>query len=118
MSAGKIIGYIVSAIFLFFGVLYLWSAPVSDTGTRLFIGIVLVGIGLGIIVLIRIREPKPEQRIVHEVDLPGDTSLEQMRCRSCGGPLDKDSVSLVQGALTVTCPYCGSVYQVEEEPKW
>lgn len=118
MSVGKVIGYLVSAIFLFFGVLYLWSAPVGDTGTRLLIGAVLVAIGLGLIAMVRLREPKPEQRIVHEVDLPGDLSLEQMRCRSCGGPLDKDSVSLVHGALSVTCPYCGSTYQIEEEPKW
>lgn len=118
MSTGKLIGYVVSVLFLFFGVLYLWSAPVSNTGTRLIIGIILVGIGLGIIALVRMREPKPEQTVIHRVDLPGDLNLEQMKCRSCGGALDKNSVSLVHGALTVNCPYCGSVYQIEEEPKW
>ena len=118
MSAGRIIGFVVSAILIFFGVLYLWSAPVGDTGARLLIGVILVGVGLGIILLMKLREPKPEQRIVHQVELPGDLNLEQMRCRSCAAPLDKNSITLTHGALTVACPYCGSVYQIEEEPKW
>lgn len=118
MSTGKIIGYIVSAIFILFGVLFLLSAPVDNTGSRLVIGVILVAIGLGIIVIVRMREPKPAQTIVHQVELPGDLNLEQLRCRSCSGVLDKDSISLRHGAITVNCPWCGSVYQIEEEPKW
>jgi phage FluMu protein Com len=85
---------------------------------RLIVGAALVSIGLGIIVLVKLREPKPEQKIVHQVELPGDLNLEQLRCRSCSAALDKESISLRHGAITVACPYCGSVYQIEEEPKW
>ncbi len=115
---GKIVGYIVSGILIFFGILYLWSSPEGDTGTRLLIGGVLVALGLIIIFAVRMRDPKPKQVIVHEVDLPGDISLEQMRCRACAAPLRKEDVGLVQGALVVKCSYCSTSYQIEEEPKW
>ena len=53
MSTGKIIGYILAAIILFFGVIWLLSAFHADTlnpGGRLLVGGVLVLVGLGIIV--------------------------------------------------------------------
>ncbi|MHB1416069.1 MAG: hypothetical protein ACYC1C_12545 [Chloroflexota bacterium] len=118
MSTGKIIGYVVSAILILFGVLFLLAAPVGNTGGRLAVGVVLIVVGLGIIVIVKLREPKPEQRIVHEVELPGDLSLEQMKCRNCGAPLDQREITLVHGALNVRCPYCGAAYEIEEEPKW
>ena len=123
MSTGKIIGYIVSGILLLFGVLYLlsaFSAEAASPGGRLLIGGILVLIGLGIIVAIRLREPKPEQKItIHqEIDIGGDVEMESLKCRNCGSQLDKDAISLVQGAVVVSCPYCGTTYQIVEEPKW
>ena len=29
-----------------------------------------------------------------------------------------DSLSLAEGAVVVTCPYCSATYQIVEEPKW
>jgi len=123
MSAGKIIGYIVAGILIFFGVLFLWAAFGSQTASpegRLLVGGLLVAVGLGIIVVIRLREPKPEQKVTirQEIDLTGDVELEAMKCESCGAQLDKDAISVVQGAAMVNCPYCGAAYQIVEEPKW
>jgi len=42
----------------------------------------------------------------------------KLKCQSCGAELSKDSVSLVKGAIMINCPYCGSTYQLTEEPKW
>ncbi len=123
MSTGKIIGYIVAGILTFFGVLFLWAAFGSQTASpagRLLVGGLLVVIGLGIIVAIRMREPKPEQEITirQEIDLTGDVELEAFKCENCGSQLDKSAISVVQGAVMVDCPYCGTAYQVVEEPKW
>ncbi len=120
---GKIIGYIVAGILIFFGVLFLWAAFGSGTaspGGRLLVGGLLVAIGLGIIVAIRLREPKPEQKVTirQEIDLTGDVELEAMKCESCGAQLDKQAISVVQGAVMVNCPYCDAAYQIVEEPKW
>ena len=66
------------------------------------------------------RKTKQEtaQNITVKVDLPGDTKIEQMKCRSCGGALSANNVKLVNGAPMVTCPFCNTVYQLTEEPKW
>jgi DNA-directed RNA polymerase subunit RPC12/RpoP len=122
MSAGKIIGYIVAAILILFGILFIWAtfSPEGEIGW-LFIGIISVGIGLGVIALIKFREPKPAQppqEIIQKIDLSGDIEMETLKCQKCGGELQKDSISVKQGAVFISCPYCGSAYQMVEEPKW
>jgi hypothetical protein len=86
-------------------------------------GIVLGAIALvaGIaLVIIAARKTKQEtaQNVTLKVDLPGETKIEQMKCRSCGGSLTADNIKLVNGAPMVNCPYCNTVYQLTEEPKW
>jgi hypothetical protein len=86
-------------------------------------GIVLGAIALvaGIaLVVIAARKTKQEtaQNVTLKVDLPGETKIEQMKCRSCGGSLTADNIKLVNGAPMVNCPYCNTVYQLTEEPKW
>jgi DNA-directed RNA polymerase subunit RPC12/RpoP len=123
MSTGKILGYVVAAILLLFGVLYLlsaFSAEAASPGGRLLVGGLLVVIGLGIIVVVRMREPKPKQEVTirQEIDIGGDVEMEALKCQSCGAQLDKSAISLAEGAVVVTCPYCSATYQIVEEPKW
>ncbi len=122
MSTGKIIGYIAAGILVFFGVLWLWAAfsSTGSPGGRLIVGALLVLIGLGIIVAVRLREPKPKQEVtIHQqVDLTGEVDAEALKCRNCGSQLDKNAIGVVEGAIMVTCPYCGTTYQLTEEPKW
>ena len=123
MTTGKIIGYILAGIVLLFGVLYLLSAFSAETlnpGGRLLVGGVLVLLGLGIIVAIRLREPKPKQEVIvhQQIDIGGDIDIEALKCESCGAQLDKSAISVEEGAVMVTCPYCSATYQIIEEPKW
>jgi hypothetical protein len=100
----------------------------ASGGTQGVTGIGSVGVVIGLIALIAgivmlvlaARKTKQDtaQNITVKVDLPGETSIEQMKCRSCGGALTGDNVKLVNGAPMVTCPYCSTVYQLTEEPKW
>ena len=116
----KLIGNIVAAILFFFGVLFMWGAfsPTVDNqvGT-LITGVILVMIGLPIAWYVN-RKPLPDQKVTYEVELSGDVNLENFQCKQCGGALSSQNVRMVGGALTVECPYCGAVYQVEEKPKW
>jgi DNA-directed RNA polymerase subunit RPC12/RpoP len=123
MSTGKIIGYIAAGILIFFGVLFLWaafSAEATSPGGRLLVGGLSVLIGLGIIVAIRLREPKAKQEVVvrQQIDIGGDVEMEALKCQSCGAQLDKSAISLAEGAVVVSCPYCSATYQIVEEPKW
>ena len=100
--------------------------PTSGNASWLPLGIGLLCVGLvmvaGAVLLIVLAARKIKQETVQnvtvKVDLPGETKIEQMKCRSCGGALTADNVKLVNGAPMVTCPYCNTVYQLTEEPKW
>jgi uncharacterized membrane protein len=80
--------------------------------------IALVGGIVMIVLAARKTKQDTAQNVTLKVDLPGDTKIEQMKCRSCGGALTADNIKLVNGAPMVTCPYCNTVYQLTEEPKW
>ena len=118
----KVIGYIVSAILVFFGVLFIWGA-FSDTGSPgwIIVGLISVGIGLGIIFLLS-RSKKTgeagESKVVYEIDLPGEVSMDTIKCQSCGGALTQKDIKMIAGAPVVTCPYCETTYQLTEDPKW
>jgi len=83
------------------------------------VGVVMLAGGIALIWLV-VRKQKQEaaQNVTLKIDLPGETKIDQMKCRSCGGVLSGDNIKLVNGAPMVTCPYCNTVYQLTEEPKW
>jgi len=58
------------------------------------------------------------QQVTMKVDLPGDTKISQVTCRNCGGTLKPENIKMVAGAPMVECPFCGTTYQLTEEPKW
>lgn len=84
-----------------------------------FVGVLFLAGGAGL-VYAAARAGKTEviQQVTMEVDLPGRTKIEEVKCRSCGGTLTAKDITLVNGAPMVNCPYCHTVYQLTEEPKW
>jgi divalent metal cation (Fe/Co/Zn/Cd) transporter len=123
MSAGRTILYIVAAILIFFGVLFIWAA-FSDQFAQpwgvMAVGAVSALIGLGLIwVAGRIgKKAAQEVTVVQKIDFSGDVALEKLTCRSCGGTLSAENVTMLAGAPVVHCPYCKTSYQLEEKPKW
>ena len=82
-------------------------------------GILVLAGGAGMIVA-AMRGTKTEviQQVTMQVDLPGQTKIEEVKCKSCGGTLTAKDITLANGAPMVNCPYCHTVYQMTEEPKW
>ena len=82
-------------------------------------GILVLAGGAGL-VYAAIRGTKTEviQQVTMKVDLPGDTKIEEVKCKSCGGTLSAKDITLANGAPMVNCPYCHTIYQLTEEPKW
>jgi len=123
----KYVGYVLALVLVFFGVMFMWSAFSPQPKfpfTWLFGGIGTVGIGVLVLALTarwaakKKREEAGEVTIHQQIDLTGDVHIEKLRCESCGAALDKSSVTVKAGAVHVDCPYCGTSYVVEEEPKW
>ncbi|MBI4928037.1 MAG: hypothetical protein HY835_09750 [Anaerolineae bacterium] len=115
----KIVGYIVAAILIFFGVIFIWGAfGAQGQPVWIVVGILSAGIGL-VIVYFASRKPKIETtNVTLKVDLPANVNMDTLKCKSCGGTLTAENIKVVNGAPMVTCPYCHTVYQISEEPKW
>jgi hypothetical protein len=121
----KMIGYIFAALMFAFGFLFVlsaFSAQSTNSGGQLTTGIILFAMGSGIIWLLKkqkivVQEPK-ETIIKQEINLTGDLKLDQLKCNACGGALTKENVTVNAGAVMISCPYCGSQYQITEEVKW
>jgi hypothetical protein len=120
MSAGKIIAYIVAAILIFFGVLFIWGSTGQGGSLGWIpIGIISVGIGLVLIFWAARRPAQANQtNVTLNVDLPGNVSMDTIKCKSCGGTLAPEDIKMAAGAPVVTCPWCHTTYQLTEEPKW
>jgi hypothetical protein len=115
----KLVAYPLAAFLVFFGIMFV-VAGASGTGNVLTIvvGVILLAAGVAFLWL-ALMKPKPsETTLVQKIDLSGEVKIEQMKCRSCGGILNKDSISVRAGGIFINCPYCGSAYQLEEDPKW
>lgn len=82
-------------------------------------GILVLAGGAGLIYA-AIRGTKTEviQQVTMQVDLPGQTKIEEVKCKACGGTLSAKDITLANGAPMVNCPYCHTIYQLTEEPKW
>jgi predicted membrane protein len=116
----KTIGRIAAVILLFFGVLFLWAA-FSPQASRGWIWVGVISIAAGLVLIWLTTRPKKEKEaveIVQKLELSGNVSLEDFKCRNCGGTLSSENVKMVAGAPVVECPYCNSSYQLEEDPKW
>lgn len=121
MSAGKVLGYVLCGILVFLGLFLMLAGFSPEYGDRSWItwGLVLAALGLvGIIVISRIRGPQEPREIVQKIDLSGDVDMAKLKCQNCSAELDQDSIAVRAGAIFVSCPYCGSDYQMVEEPKW
>ena len=81
------------------------------------VGVLFLAGGAAMIVAAQ-RGTKTEVIQQVKIDLPASTKIEEVKCRSCGGTLSAKDITLVNGAPMVNCPYCHTVYQLTEEPKW
>jgi hypothetical protein len=125
MYVGAVILLILAAAGICVGGFILLGASGGAQGVT---GIGTTGVIIGLVALIagvvmlvtaaRKTRQETAQNVTLKVDLPGETKIDAMKCKSCGGTLTADNIKMVNGAPMVTCPYCNTVYQLTEEPKW
>ena len=122
---GAVILFLLAASGICLGGFILLGAAGGAQGVS---GIGIAGILIGIVALLggiillvlAIRKNKQEtaQNVTLQVDLPGETKISEVKCKSCGGTLSAENITLANGAPMVNCPYCHTIYQLTEEPKW
>ena len=112
----KPVAYLLAALLGLWGLILI----LGNQGVlmRIVVGVVLFVAAGALVWLAMHRVPHSTTTVVQKIDLSGDVHLEDMTCRSCGGSLSEKSVAVRAGAVFVNCEFCGTAYQIEEEPKW
>jgi len=112
---------LLAVVMIVFGSIFVIAGGLEYVAT----GLIIIVIALVLIFYIyrtekiRAAQPKIVQQTVN-VQMGGSGQLNQkaMTCKNCGAPLSDKDLKLVEGAVLVTCPYCGTVSSFEEAPKW
>lgn len=112
----RLISYLIATAVAILGFVFLIGS--QGQLARLVIGVVLLIAAVAIAYFGHLASIPRDISRTQQIDLSGDVSLEEFRCRSCNAPLSKDQIDVKAGAIFVECDHCGATYQVEEEPKW
>jgi len=122
MKAITILGAIVVAVLFFFAVIFaLASSYIGLTAqaaqSRLLTSGILFIVGLAVIVGVYYVTRKPKT-VIQQLEVSGQMKAAQIKCPNCGGGINADQIKIVSGVPYVKCPYCGTTFEVTEEPKW
>jgi predicted Zn finger-like uncharacterized protein len=117
MKAITILGTVAVAILFFFAVIFALAASVQATTARLATSGILFIIGLAIIVGIYYTTLKPKT-VIQRLEVSGEMKAAGIKCPNCGGSINADQIKINAGVPYVKCTYCGTTFEVTEEPKW
>jgi DNA-directed RNA polymerase subunit RPC12/RpoP len=117
-----LLGAIAVAVLFFFAVIFALASSASTVTaqiaqTRLLISGMLFIIGIAIIVGIYYTTRKPKT-VIQRLEVSGQMKAVSIKCPNCSASIDANSIKIVSGAPYATCPYCGTTFEVTEEPKW
>ena len=122
MKITAALGAITSAVLLFFGFIFLLSAG-SVTLTsgqqvlRLIEGAILLITGFAIAYVSYVFSRKPTT-IIQQLEISGQMKAAALKCPNCSASVDANQIKIVSGVPYATCIYCGTTFEVAEEPKW
>ena len=117
MNAIAVLGAAAAAVLFFFAVIFALAASVQATAARLATSSILFIIGLAIVVGIYYVTRKPK-KVIQQLELSGEMKAAPIKCPNCSASIDANQIKIVGGVPYVKCPYCGTTFEVAEEPKW
>jgi predicted Zn finger-like uncharacterized protein len=119
MKLSTVLGGIVAVICFFYAVIFAMAASYSPevTTPRLATSGILFLVGIVIVAGVWYLNRKPKT-VVQHLEVSGRMSAAQIKCPNCGGSINADQIQITQGVPYVKCPYCGTTFEVTEEPKW
>jgi len=112
----KVVVYALAVGLALLGMIFVVAAGQGNAIARVVIGLVCLGAAGTLVALMR---TKPTHHThVHQLDLSGDVSLQEITCKQCGATLSEKSIKIAAGTVFVKCEFCSAEYQLEEAPKW
>jgi len=120
----QIIGGIAVAVLLFLAVIFALASTYTGPGmtsqittSRLIVSGILFIAAITVIAGIYYTTRKPKT-VIQQIELSGQMKAAQIKCPNCGASVDANRIKIVSGVPYATCPYCGTTFEVTEEPKW
>jgi endogenous inhibitor of DNA gyrase (YacG/DUF329 family) len=117
MKIIAVLGGIAVAVLLFFAVIFALAASGQETATRLVTSGILFITALAIILGIYYTTRKPKT-VIQQLEISGQMKAASIKCPHCGASVDANLIKIASGVPYATCPYCGTTFEVTEEPKW
>ena len=122
MKAITILAGIAVTVLFFFAVIFALASsaqgiPVQTSQTRLVTSGFLLIIGLAVIAGIYYATRKPKT-VIQRLEVSGEMKGAAIKCPNCSASINADQIKIVSGVPYVKCPYCGTTFEVTEEPKW
>ena len=115
MKIIAVLGAIAVAVLFFFSVIFALASAYDPQ--RLVTSALLFIIALAIVFGIYYTTRKPKT-VIQQLEVSGQMKATSIKCPNCGGSVDANLIKIVSGVPYVTCPYCGTTFEVTEEPKW
>ena len=112
MHLKDVLGAIVVAVLLFFGIIFALASIFEPT--RLIVAALLFVVAFGIAYYLT----RTQKTIVQKLEVSGEMKAVALKCPNCAASVDANSIKMVSGVPYATCPYCGHTFEVSEEPKW
>jgi uncharacterized membrane protein len=117
MKILSVFGAIAACVALFFAVIFALAASVIATTSRLATSGILFAVGVVLILAVYYMERKPKT-VIQRVELSGQMKAAAIKCPNCAASVDANKIKIVSGVPYATCSYCGTTFEVTEEPKW
>ena len=114
MKIITVLGAVAVAVLFFFAAVFALAASVQETLSRLVVSGLLFAMGIAIAYYIT-RKPKT---VIQRLEVSGQMKAASIRCPNCGASVDANQIKIISGVPYATCPYCGTTFEVTEEPKW
>src|SRR4030066_139213 len=109
-----ILGAIAVVFLFFFAVVFAIAASVQEPLTRLAVSGLLFVMAIAIAYYITCK-PKT---VIQRLEVSGQMKAAPIKCPNCSASVDVNQIRIVSGVPYATCPYCGTTFEVTEEPKW
>jgi len=118
MKAITVLGAVAAVVLFFFAIIFALAASVQATASRLITSGLLFVIGLAVIVGIYYVTRNQPKTIIQRLEVSGQMKAASIKCPNCSGSIDANQIKIVSGVPYIKCPYCGTTFEVTEEPKW
>jgi uncharacterized Zn-finger protein len=110
-----VLGGIAVAVLFFFSLIFAIASYANPA--RLVTSLLLFIVGVVIIAGIYYVTRKPKT-VIQRLEVSGQMKAASIKCPNCGASVDANSIKIVSDVPYATCPYCGTTFEVTEEPKW